>query len=120
MPPPGATLTGEGGVLPRSALAQVTPRTVLVVALTVLVLALALFLGYELRQILRWVLIALFLAVALNPLVNWLHRHHVGRGLAIGIVYLGLALLIAAVGAVVFLPLVAQVRDLSDNAINLF
>jgi len=120
MPPPGATFTGEGGVLPRSAPPQVTPRTVLVVALTVLVLALALFLGYELRQILRWVLIALFLAVALNPLVNWLHRHHVGRGLAIGGVYLGLALLIAAVGAVVFPPLVVQVRDLSNNAINLF
>lgn len=120
MPPPGATLTGDGGVLPRPTRPQVTPSTVLAIAFTLLALALALFLGYQLRQLLRWLFITLFLAVALNPVVDWLQRHRIRRGLAIGLVYLGLVLVIAGLSALVFPPLVQQVRELTDYVIGLF
>src|SRR5207247_10383877 len=41
------------------------------------------------RHVLSWLLISLFLALALNPAVEWLQRHGVpSRGLAAGITFL--------------------------------
>ena len=49
-------------------------------------------------------MIALFLALALNPLVGWIERHSpLGRGPAIAVAYLILAIVIVGVGAS-FLP----------------
>lgn len=118
-PPPGTPMTGAGGVLPRLARPQVTPRTVVVVLFTALVFVVALFLLYQLRQIGRWVLIAGFLAVALNPAVNWLTRHRIKRGLAIGIVYLALLLVVVGLGALVLPPLVNQVQGFVGYIVDL-
>ena len=57
--------------------------------LTVVCVAIALYLLYLLRTPIGWLLIALFLALALAGPVNFLARH-MRRGLAITIVYLGL------------------------------
>ena len=62
VPPPGTPLTGGGGLLPAMRPSQVAPRTVVTVLLTTLVVAGALYLAWELRQILRWLVVALFLA----------------------------------------------------------
>jgi predicted PurR-regulated permease PerM len=93
-------------------LATVTPervvdfrtRTVLRVLLIVLCVAITLEVVWIARHILAWVVIALFLALALNPLVNWIQRRtSFPRGPAIGLAYLLVLIVIVAVAAT-FLP----------------
>jgi predicted PurR-regulated permease PerM len=108
-PAPGTPMTGGGGVLPRLSRPQVTPRTVVVVLTTAIAFLAALFLFWQLRQLVRWTLIAVFLAVALTPVVDWLERRRIKRGVAIGIVYVALLLILAGLGALVVPPLVDQV-----------
>jgi predicted PurR-regulated permease PerM len=75
-------------------------RTVLRVLLIVLCVAVTLEVVWIARHVLAWVLIALFLALALNPLVGWIQaRTRLSRGPAIGIAYLLLLIVIVAVGA---------------------
>lgn len=109
---PPALLTGPGGILPRLQRTQVLPRTVLVVLLTGLALLGGLFLLWELRQLVRWLVISLFLAVALDPPVSWLARR-LPRGLSIFIVYLVLLLALALVGGILIPPLAGQVQGLA-------
>lgn len=115
LPAPGTPMTGEGGVLPRFTRPQVRPGTVAVVVLTVLAIAAALFLLWQLRQIVQWTTIALFLAVALNPAVGWLQHRGLPRSLAILLVYLVLLLLAVGLGALVLPPLVRQADALIDT-----
>ena len=76
------------------------PRTILRVLLIVIAVAVTLEVVWIARHILAWVVIALFLALALNPLVGWIERHtRLARGPAIGIAYLIVAIAIIAVGA---------------------
>ncbi|MFL5953535.1 MAG: AI-2E family transporter [Gaiellaceae bacterium] len=80
------------------------PGTIFRVILIVIAVAIALEVIWIARHVVAWVVIALFLALALNPLVNWIQRHSpFNRGLAIGAAYLILLIVIAAVGAS-FLP----------------
>ena len=51
------------------------PRTVLRVLLIVIAVAVTLEVIWIARHVLAWVVIALFLALALNPLVGWIERH---------------------------------------------
>jgi predicted PurR-regulated permease PerM len=51
------------------------------------------------RHVLAWVVIALFLALALDPFVGWLQRHtRLGRAPAITVAYVLVALVVVAVG----------------------
>src|SRR5581483_3784850 len=60
-----------------------------------------------------WVVIALFLALALDPLVGWIQRHTgLGRGAAIGMTYLILIVVIVGVGATFVPKLVDEVNGL--------
>jgi predicted PurR-regulated permease PerM len=67
------------------------------------------------RTFIGWLVISLFLAAVLNPVVNWLQRRHrlIKRPLAIGLTYLGvLVALLFVVG--IFLPLlVDQINGLT-------
>lgn len=114
LPLPGTPLTGGGGALPRFAPSQVTPRTVVVVVSSAVAVITGLFLLWQLRQIVQWTVIALFLAVALSPPVNWLVRQRVPRAPAILLVYLLLLIAVAGLGALVVPPLVEQARQLAD------
>jgi predicted PurR-regulated permease PerM len=79
-------------------------RTVLRVLLIVLAVAIVLEVVWIARHVLTWVVISLFLALALNPLVSWIQRRTpLSRGLAIGVAYLLVLIAIAAMGAT-FLP----------------
>jgi predicted PurR-regulated permease PerM len=90
-------------------------RTVLAVLGIVLAVVALLQLLWLARQVITWIFIALFLALALNPLVNWLQRRGVrNRGLAAGLTYVGLFAAIASVGAVFVPTLVGEVNDLAD------
>ncbi len=79
-------------------------RTVLRVLLIVLCVAVTLEVVWIARHVLAWVVIALFLALALNPLVSWIERRSgLARGPAIAIAYLIVIVAIVGVGAS-FLP----------------
>jgi predicted PurR-regulated permease PerM len=87
------------------------PRTILRVLLIVIAVALTLELLWIARHVLVWVAIALFLALALNPLVDWIQRHsRLGRGAAIGVAYLLLAIAIVAIGATFVPKLIDEVN----------
>jgi predicted PurR-regulated permease PerM len=79
-------------------------RTILRVLLILICVAITLEVVWISRHVLAWVVIALFLALALNPLVGLIQRRaRLSRGPAIGLAYLLLLIVIAAVGAT-FLP----------------
>ena len=87
-------------------------RTVLaVIALVIAAWALLTLLSVT-RQVITWLLVSLFLAMALNPAVEWFMRHGIRRrGYAAGLTY-ALALLgIAAIGYAFIPTLVSQVND---------
>src|SRR6266508_5909698 len=60
--------------------------TILAVLGIAIAVALLLEILWIARQVLTWILIAIFLALALNPAVDWFQRHGVKRrGLATGL-----------------------------------
>jgi predicted PurR-regulated permease PerM len=89
-------------------------RQVVRTVLTVVCVAIALYLLYLLRKPISWVLIAAFLAVALSPPVNVLARH-MRRGFAITIVYLGLLAIPIALIALIVPPLITEGNDFADK-----
>jgi predicted PurR-regulated permease PerM len=90
------------------------PRTVLGVLGLVLLTACALGLVYAARHAIIWILIAVFLTVALDPAVRFFERRGLRRGLASAIVF-ALALLVLGTLALLFVPpLVREIRDLVD------
>jgi predicted PurR-regulated permease PerM len=88
------------------------PRLLLLIVLTYFAALLALTAFRALRNVILWLLAALFLSFALEPAVNWLVSHGWRRGVATALVIFGLALLgLVAVAAMV--PLVIdQVGEL--------
>ena len=83
--------------------------------MTAIAVIVALYLLYLLRKPIGWLLIALFLTVALSGPVNYLDRR-MRRGFAITLVYIGMLLVPVAIGAVVMPPIVTGVEDLAQNA----
>jgi predicted PurR-regulated permease PerM len=105
--------------LPEERLVRFRATTVL----TVLGLALAVILLLEIfliaRQVLTWLLISVFFALALNPLVDWFQRHGVKRrGFAAALTFLIALLAIVGLGALFIPTLVSEVngfaRELPD------
>jgi predicted PurR-regulated permease PerM len=92
------------------------PRTILQLVGLLLAVGIILWVVWIARHVLTWVLISLFLALALNPLVEWFQRHGVRRrGAAAGLAYV---LALAAVGglAAAFVPpIVDQVNAFSHQ-----
>jgi predicted PurR-regulated permease PerM len=88
------------------------PRTILVVLGIAICVAIALQVLWLARGVLVWVLIALFLSLALNPAVDWMQEKGVRRrGVAVGIVFLLVLAGIVALGATFVPILVNQVND---------
>src|SRR5215218_5960748 len=107
------TPSDEGVVWVRFAPSQVV-RTVVIALLSAAVVLGALFLLWQVRTIIGWAVLALFLAAVLNPAVNWLQRHRIRRSIGIVLTYLGVVVgLLAIVG--IFVPVVySEIRDLID------
>src|SRR5881398_1284719 len=95
--------------------AALPARAIARIVLIVVGVCLGLYLLYLLRQPISWVLISVFLAVALSRPVNYLNRY-MRRGLAIAGVYLGLLASVVALGLLLIPPIVSQVNKLADNA----
>jgi predicted PurR-regulated permease PerM len=98
-------------------LVRFRPRTILSVLLVLLAVGICLYVLWIARQVISWILVALFLATALNPAVEWLQRKGVRRrGLAVGLTFVA-ALLAAAAIVGAFAPTaVTQVRHFADAA----
>ena len=90
-------------------------RTILAVLGIVLAVAAMLELLWMARQVLTWILIALFLALALDPVVAFLMRRGIRRrGMAIGTTFLLLFIGIAGLGLTFIPTLVNEVNDFID------
>ncbi len=91
------------------------PRAILVVIGIVLSTALMLELVWVTRGVLIWILVAAFLATALNPAVEWVQAHGVARrGVAVGIVYVLTLLAIVGISATFIPTLINEVNDFAE------
>jgi predicted PurR-regulated permease PerM len=91
-----------------------TLRAILRTVLVVLCVVFALYLVYQLRKPISWLVIATFLAIALSGPVNLLSRR-MPRGLAILVAYLALILVPIGIAALIIPPLVRELTDLANN-----
>src|SRR5215213_4898952 len=94
------------------------PRTILTSAAVLLALAVVIVVVWIARHAMTWVLISLFLALALNPAVEWLqHRRGLtGRGASVAAIYLFAIATLVGITALLLPTLVRQVGDLADAA----
>jgi predicted PurR-regulated permease PerM len=93
------------------------PSTGVVIHITLVVVGTLLLLYgvYLVRNILVLVLVALFLAIGLDPAVRFIQRDRPGRGLAVVVVFLGALLVIGGFLAAVIPPLVGQTVRLAQQ-----
>jgi len=90
-------------------------RTILTVLGIVLAVAALLKLLWIAHQVLTWVVIAVFFALALDPLVNLLMRLGIRRrGLAIAATFFLIAIVVFALGATFIPTLVGEINDFID------
>ena len=89
-------------------------REIVRIVLVIVGVAILLYLLWQLRKPISWLLIAIFLAVALSPPVNWLAQR-MRRGFAITIVYLGLLLVPILLIAAIVPPLITEANNFADN-----
>src|SRR5215213_8430170 len=108
---PSASVPSQDAGWARASTSQVV-RTVAIALLTTAVLVGALFLIWQVRTFVGWLVIALFLAAVLNPAVNWLQRRHrlIKRLIAIALTYLGVLVALLLVGGIFVPVLVDQIN----------
>ena len=70
---------------------------------------------YSVRELLLRVLVALFLAVSLDPAVRWLEGHGLRRGVAVGLIFGVFVVILAAFLLSIIPPLAKQVAELVHN-----
>jgi putative heme transporter len=95
---------------------QVSARTVWTVALHVLLFATALIVLHQARDVIKWILIALFLALSLDPAVRFLQARRLSRPLSVAITMGGLLAVIALLAATLIPMLMEQGRSLFESA----
>jgi predicted PurR-regulated permease PerM len=89
-------------------------RNIVRVVLVVVCVAVVLYLMFLLRRPIGWILISIFLAVALSPVVNYFNRR-MKRGLAIALTYLGLLLVPIMLIALIVPPLITEANNFAEN-----
>jgi predicted PurR-regulated permease PerM len=95
------------------------PRTILRVILIVVAVAIAIEVVLIARHVIAWIVIALFLALALDPLVGWIERRgRLKRGPAIAITYVIVIVVITAIGATFIPKLIEEVNGFVDALPN--
>jgi predicted PurR-regulated permease PerM len=93
-------------------LVRFRPRAILIVLGLIFAAIVMIEVVQAARGVLIWIGVALFLALALNPLVEWLLAHGVQRrGVAVAIAFVGTILAVAALAATVIPTIVAQVNE---------
>ena len=96
-------------------LVRFRPRAILIVLGLILATFALIRILLVAQGVIIWILIAVFLALALNPAVEWLQAHGVSRrGAAVAFTFCGAILVIVAVGALFVPTLVREVNDFAD------
>ena len=90
-------------------------RTILTVDLVVIVTWVLYRLLGRLREVILWILIAAFIALVLNPAVNFLQRHRFRRGTAVGVVFALAVLLFGGLLALFGYPLVNSLTHVAER-----
>ena len=96
---------------PEVRVVTVRPRTIFLVLGSAVLVGLVLALGYLAWHVLTWILIAMLLAAALNPAVEWFEQRGMSRLWAASLVFFLALLVLTAIGFLVIPPLVSQVTD---------
>jgi predicted PurR-regulated permease PerM len=96
-------------------LVDVRPTTVIRTVLIIIAVAVVLEVLWISRHVLSWILISIFLALALDPLVSWIERRGVRRrSAAVGVTYVLVTLAIVGIGATFVPKLVDEVNGFVD------
>lgn len=94
-------------------------RTILATIGLLLATALAIYILLQVRQVLTWIVVGAFFAVALYPLAGWVQRRILGgkrRALATFLVFLVVFILLSALIAAFAVPLVNEGTKLAGQA----
>ncbi|HEV3280552.1 MAG TPA: AI-2E family transporter [Acidimicrobiales bacterium] len=94
-------------------------RTILAVDAVVIVTFVLYRLIGRLREVILWIFIAAFIALVLNPAVNFLQRHRFRRGSAIGVVFAGAVLAFIGLLALFGYPLVNSLTHVAQSLPNM-
>jgi len=81
----------------------------------VILIVLALFFLWMIRDILAILFVAIILAALIDPFADWFERHKIPRALAVILIYI---ILLALVGIILFLlipPIIDEIGGLADN-----
>lgn len=119
VPPPAVSPSASGrppGVDLTSGPPPWLLRAFLLAAATIAGLVAGFWVLQRLQGLLTVLLVSLFLAFAIEPAVNWLAARGIKRGLATGVVFLGLSLIMVAFAWTLGALLVNQVTTLVQNA----
>ncbi|MBI5733885.1 MAG: AI-2E family transporter [Candidatus Kerfeldbacteria bacterium] len=81
----------------------------------IVLVGLLVYLAYLIVDILTILLVAIILATAIDPWVDWMQRYKLPRSLSLVIIYLLLFLFIAVIAVVMIPPLASQVADLAKT-----
>jgi predicted PurR-regulated permease PerM len=92
----------------------VRPRTVFAVLGITLLVALVLWVVWASRGVVGWILVAVFLAMALDPAVGFMERRGLKRGRAAVVVFVLTLLGIFGIGYLLVPPIVTQVKEFVD------
>ena len=93
----------------------IAPRTIVTFVVISLGAVLLVALVYAARGILVELLVAIFLAMALEPAVELLERRGVARSYAVGITFAAAVLAVAAFGYLLIPPLVDEVTSFATT-----
>lgn len=94
----------------------VRPGTLLVIAATALAAAVGVWVLLEAWQVITWIVIAIFLAIALTPAVDALERRGLPNGVAVPVVCLGALAVVGLLAWAFIPPLVEQTTELIEAA----
>jgi predicted PurR-regulated permease PerM len=102
-------------VVPEERVVTFRPRTILAVIGIVLAVAVLLAIVWISRQVLTWIVVAIFLALALNPAVEALQRRGLRRrGISVAVTFLLAISAIVALGSLFIPTLVNETKSFVD------
>jgi predicted PurR-regulated permease PerM len=111
-PPPNPEQPSRVGATQGRVIVVFHPRSILTALGVVLAVMAAVEFALLARAGLTLIVIALFLALALNPAVEFVQRRGLGRAAAVGVVYVMALAVVALLGLVFVPPLVEQISNL--------
>jgi predicted PurR-regulated permease PerM len=102
-------------VRPEERIVRFRPTTILAVLGITFGFLLLLYVTWISRQVLTWIIVAIFLTLALNPAVEALQRRGLSRGIAAAVTFLLLIGIIVAAGSLFIPTLVDEAKGFADK-----